>query len=109
MKTSIHPNYNPKATITCISCKTTFQAGSTLDSVSVEICSNCHPFYTGKVENLIDADDKIKAFKERAAAADSSKVLRKRQKVDARKTSKVDSIDTTAKVTLKDMLKQLKA
>ncbi len=107
MKTSIHPQYNSKATITCMSCKTTFQAGSTLESVSVEICSNCHPFYTGKSEQLIDTDDKIKKFQAKFAAADTSKVMKKRQKVEARKTSKVSAVDTTSKLTLKDMLKQM--
>jgi large subunit ribosomal protein L31 len=108
MKTSIHPHYNPKATITCASCKTTFQAGSTLDEVTVEICSNCHPFYTGKSEQLIDTDNKIEKFRARMAATDNSKVMKKRQKVEARKGSKVESIDTTSKLTLKDMLKQMK-
>jgi large subunit ribosomal protein L31 len=47
MKQGIHPKYQ-QATVTCGSCHTTFQIGSTQPSLHVEICSNCHPFYTGK-------------------------------------------------------------
>jgi large subunit ribosomal protein L31 len=62
-KKSIHPKYYPSAEVTC-SCGNKFQVGATLENIEVEICSACHPFYTG--------DDKGKArgsqvekFKER--------------------------------------------
>jgi len=46
MKKGIHPNYK-EATVTC-ACGATFQTKSTKDSIVVEVCSECHPFYTGK-------------------------------------------------------------
>ncbi len=47
MKKNIHPNY-VESTVTCASCGTTFKTMSTKDTINVEVCSNCHPFYTGK-------------------------------------------------------------
>ena len=47
MKKNIHPNY-VEATVTCASCGNTFKTMSTKDTINVEVCSNCHPFYTGK-------------------------------------------------------------
>ena len=47
MKKDIHPEYH-KCTVTCISCGSTFETGSTLKEIRVDTCSNCHPFYTGK-------------------------------------------------------------
>jgi large subunit ribosomal protein L31 len=47
MKKNIHPNY-VESTVTCASCGNTFKTMSTKDKINVEVCSNCHPFYTGK-------------------------------------------------------------
>ncbi|HEY8199013.1 MAG TPA: 50S ribosomal protein L31, partial [Candidatus Limnocylindrales bacterium] len=46
MKPEIHPEYH-QAKVTCGSCHTTFEVGSTSSELRVDICSNCHPFYTG--------------------------------------------------------------
>ena len=53
MKRDTHPKYYPKAKVIC-ACGNTFTVGSTQELIEVEICSNCHPFYTGK-EKLVDA------------------------------------------------------
>ena len=67
MKTGIHPTYN-QITVTC-ACGNTFETGSTLkENLRVEICSNCHPLYTGK-SNLIDTAGRLDRFKARQAAA----------------------------------------
>lgn len=50
MKKGIHPKYE-KVTVTC-ACGNTFETGTTNKSLKVEICSNCHPFYTGKQRQL---------------------------------------------------------
>jgi large subunit ribosomal protein L31 len=63
MKTSIHPKYF-EATIACASCNTTFKAGSTIESARVDICSNCHPFYTGQ-KKLIDTEGRVERFERR--------------------------------------------
>ncbi|OGZ23841.1 MAG: 50S ribosomal protein L31, partial [Candidatus Nealsonbacteria bacterium RIFCSPLOWO2_01_FULL_41_9] len=52
MRKDIHPKYYPKAKVIC-ACGNTFTVGSTQELIEVEICSNCHPFYTGK-EKLVD-------------------------------------------------------
>ena len=66
MKTAIHPKYFPKATVTC-ACGNTFTTGATKEEIRVEICAQCHPFYTGE-EKLIDIAGRVEKFKSRRAA-----------------------------------------
>lgn len=61
MKKSIHPNYQ-KTVVTCISCKNTFETMSTVAAINVEVCSNCHPFYTGK-RTLVDTAGRVEKFR----------------------------------------------
>ena len=63
MREGIHPAYNDDIVIKC-ACGATFETGSTKDSVSVEICSACHPFYTGK-QKLVDAGGRVDKFRKR--------------------------------------------
>ena len=63
MKEGIHPKYQ-KATVVCASCHTTFEVGSTHPSLHVEICSNCHPFYTGK-QTIVDTAGQVERFQKR--------------------------------------------
>ena len=67
MKTEIHPKYNTDAKVSC-SCGNTFTVGSTQKDIKVEICSSCHPFFTGN-EKVIDAAGRVEKFKARRAAA----------------------------------------
>ncbi len=60
MKTGIHPTYNDKVTAKC-ACGATFDLGSTLMEIHTEICSACHPFYTGK-QKLIDSAGQVDKF-----------------------------------------------
>lgn len=64
MKEGIHPKYN-KLTASC-ACGNEFELGSVLEEMSVEICSACHPFFTGK-QKLIDSAGRIEKFKQRYA------------------------------------------
>ena len=66
MKKDIHPTYYPKAKVTC-ACGNSFEVGSTLASLDVEVCSNCHPFYTGK-EKLMDKVGQVQKFRKRLSA-----------------------------------------
>lgn len=59
MKTGIHPTYH-KAQVTC-ACGATFESGSVKENIRVEICSQCHPFYTGK-QKFIDAGGRVDKF-----------------------------------------------
>ena len=67
MQKKIHPTYYPTAAATCV-CGATYVVGSTSKEINVEICSACHPFYTGK-ENLLDTAGRVDRFKKRTAAA----------------------------------------
>jgi large subunit ribosomal protein L31 len=60
MKTGIHPNYQ-KTTVKC-SCGEIFETGSTKAQLSVEVCSKCHPYYTG-VQKIIDATGRVEKFR----------------------------------------------
>lgn len=80
MKKDIHPQYFTDAKVVC-ACGNTFITGSTKQELHVEICSHCHPFYTGK-QNLIDTSGTIDKFKKKAArTADikSKKISKKLQ------------------------------
>ena len=67
MKTGIHPPYVSNAKVTC-ACGNSFTVGSTTEHLSVEICSACHPFYTG-TEKIIDTAGRVEKFKARRAKA----------------------------------------
>ena len=76
MKADIHPKYFPDAKVKCV-CGNSFTVGSTKPEIEVEICYNCHPFYTGK-ENLIDTAGKVERFRaRRAKAAEVPKATKK--------------------------------
>ena len=62
MKEGIHPNYKP-ATITC-ACGAVWETGSTKQDIHVEVCSRCHPFYTGR-QKLVDTGGRVDRFKKR--------------------------------------------
>lgn len=62
MKQGIHPKYF-NATVTC-ACGNTFESGSVKENVRVEICSACHPFFTGK-QKFIDAGGRVDKFKKK--------------------------------------------
>jgi large subunit ribosomal protein L31 len=59
MKSGIHPTYK-KARVTCV-CGNTFETRSTVGDLHVEICQNCHPFYTGK-QKLLDSAGRVEKF-----------------------------------------------
>lgn len=67
MKKDTHPTYFSDAHVTCV-CGATFPVGSTKEKLDVEICSSCHPFYTGN-EKILDAAGRVEKFKARRAAA----------------------------------------
>lgn len=74
MKVETHPTYFPEATVKC-ACGNTFTVGSTSEKIEVEICSSCHPFYTGN-EKVLDAAGRVEKFKARTAFAKASSVKR---------------------------------
>ena len=70
MKTGIHPNYQA-ATVHC-ACGNTLETRSTQPKIQVEICSACHPFFTGK-QKLIDTAGRVERFRQRYGGSTASK------------------------------------
>lgn len=64
MKEGIHPKYK-EAKVSC-ACGETFTTKSTMDNIRVDICSKCHPFFTGK-QKLVDAEGRVDKFKKKYA------------------------------------------
>ncbi len=62
MKAEIHPDYK-KMTIKCV-CGNEIETGSIEDNITVEICNNCHPFYTGQ-QKILDSEGRIERFNKR--------------------------------------------
>ncbi len=67
MREGIHPNY--QQTVIKCACGATYNTGSTKKDVHVEICSNCHPFFTGK-QKLVDVGGRVDKFKKRFGIVD---------------------------------------
>ncbi len=89
MKTGIHPMYNTEVTVTC-SCGNSFVTGSTETALSVEVCSACHPFYTGK-QKLVDIAGRVDKFRQRQQEAGA--IAERKQtakKATAKKSPKKD-------------------
>ena len=61
MKKEIHPTYYPDAQVVC-ACGNTWTTGSTRKSIHTEVCSNCHPFFTGQQQRLIDIEGQVDRF-----------------------------------------------
>ena len=76
MKKDIHPKYFPGAVIKC-ACGNKITAGSTKENIEVELCSACHPFFTGK-EKLIDTAGRVEKFKARRALSASGQAKAKK-------------------------------
>jgi large subunit ribosomal protein L31 len=74
MKEAIHPPYN-NVTVVC-ACGNTFPTRSTATQIRLEICSNCHPFYTGR-QKLMDTAGRVERFEKRYAATGGQTVVRK--------------------------------
>ena len=72
MKTDIHPTYFLKAKVHC-ACGNAFEVGSTKEKIEVEICSACHPFYTGE-EKVLDTAGRVEKFKAKRAVAEAKQI-----------------------------------
>ena len=79
MKADIHPTYYKKVIATC-ACGTTYELGSTMSSLTTEICAACHPFYTGK-QKLIDTAGQVDKFMAKVKKAAQAKAPAKAPKM----------------------------
>jgi large subunit ribosomal protein L31 len=68
MRPDIHPTYYPDAKVTCASCGTTWTTGSTKKEIRVDICSNCHPFFTGEAQRILDIEGQVDRFYKKLSA-----------------------------------------
>ncbi|MDP4000109.1 MAG: 50S ribosomal protein L31 [bacterium] len=75
MQEAIHPTYYPEAKVSCSGCGREFTVGSTAKEIRVELCSQCHPFYTGK-QKLVDTAGRVERFQARAAKAAKTKAAK---------------------------------
>ena len=102
MKTDIHPTYYHDTKVVC-ACGNTFTTGSTKKEIRVEICSACHPFFTGQAK-FIDTEGRVDKFmRKRDEAKIKSEEVRKRKEARATRHSK--DIGKERPQTLRDMLK----
>lgn len=93
MKTDIHPTYYTKAQAKC-ACGNSFTVGSTAEILEVEVCSACHPFYTG-TGKVIDTAGRVEKFKARRAAAESKQA--QKMKVAKKTTTQKKKADDKEK------------
>ena len=91
MKQKIHPNWHPEARVHC-ACGSTFTTGSTMKDIAVEICSACHPLFTGQ-QKLIDTAGRVDRFNQRALAAEQKKkeAAQRKAEKDAKKAATVEA------------------
>jgi large subunit ribosomal protein L31 len=95
MKTAIHPTYFPEAKIVC-ACGNVMTIGSTVAEIHVELCSKCHPFYTGK-QKLIDTSRRIEKFEEKTKAKTAKGAVAGGKKVKAVKRAAQKAAKKAAK------------
>lgn len=86
----IHPAYHQKITVTC-SCGNTFETGSTESALHVEVCSACHPFYTGKTK-LVDAAGRVDKFRRKLSEVKEVRHTRASKRTKHKPTKKPDKV-----------------
>ena len=78
MKTDIHPAYHKDAKVVC-SCGAKFAFGGTQKEIRIDVCSQCHPFYTGK-QKLVDTAGRVDRFQAKMNAAAAKKAEKEEKK-----------------------------
>ena len=95
MKAQIHPTWYPEAKVTC-ACGNSFLVGATVPAINVEVCYNCHPYYTGQMK-YVDTAGRVEAFKARQAGAQKdflSKAEKRRLKKQKQLLEEMERPDT---------------
>ena len=98
MKQQIHPQYFDQAQVICV-CGHKWTTGSTQEVIHVELCSNCHPFYTGE-QRFVDTASRIQKFEQKTETAKKYQIVNKEKKEKERKAQ-------VAPKTLREMLAQI--
>lgn len=95
MKKDIHPDYHEKAKVSC-ACGYEFETGSTQKEIKTELCSMCHPFYTGK-QKLVDTARRVEKFQDKLSAAKKISQERKGKKIKRAKKAAIKARDEADK------------
>ena len=102
MKAKVHPKYYDECKVTC-ACGNSFTTGSTLPEIKVEICSACHPFFTGEMR-YVDTQGRVEKFKKKVKIAKEKGYIKKEDRlVNKEKAAKARPR------TLREMLKRPKS
>lgn len=104
MQTQIHPKWYSNAVVTC-ACGNTFTVGATVPTIQVEVCSNCHPFYTGQMK-FLDTTGRVESFRAKQSGA-SGKVVSKADKRKQKREKKLEE-ELARPETLEEVRKQIK-
>lgn len=106
MKKDTHPQYHTDAVVIC-ACGNTFVTGSTLAEIKVEICSACHPFYTGQ-KKYVDTEGKVEKFQRLERQAQEAKKTVSNRKIKKSIKLKKDTPSDGHK-SLKQMIEEMRA
>lgn len=99
MKANIHPTWYSNAVVTC-ACGNSFTTGSTVPQIKVELCSKCHPFFTGQ-QKLVDTLGQVDRFQKRVA--ESTVKMEKRKEIVEQRSKKIKAV-SEERPSLKDLL-----
>lgn len=100
MKAEIHPTYYPDAKVTCASCGRTWTTGSTKKELRVDICSNCHPFFTGEAQRILDIEGQVDRFYKKLSARQTYVETKKAQETARKSPEKpIAELGLTARAT----------
>lgn len=92
MKEKIHPTWYEEAEITCLSCGTVWTLGATYPEKRVDICSNCHPFYTGE-QRIVDTEGQVDRFMKRLQERDRRQAALQKEDAEPTGPNESDSIE----------------
>lgn len=98
MKSQIHPQYFSEAQVIC-ACGNRFTVGSTVETIHIELCNKCHPFYTGE-QRFVDTESRIKKFQHKQEVAKKYVVKKEEKKAEEKKRKE-------APKSLREMLESL--
>lgn len=90
MKPNIHPQYFDEAKVTCV-CGNSFTIGATIPEIHVEVCSKCHPFFTGEMK-YVDTLGRVDKFQKKQEAAKKHKEVKVKQIVEKEERKRPDSL-----------------
>ena len=106
MKAAIHPKYY-EATVTC-ACGNTFTVGSTKQKIDVDICSKCHPFFTGEMR-FVDTMGRVEKFQQKMASAPTGTASLSKRKRQAIKKKQEEDIEAAKPKNLKEMFDRVRS